>query len=129
MPDLYAPAIETKEPFATFYQVFVGEATAFPPKEGVKFDDISDGRDTTILIAEGAEPVPWTKPHDLPYDPNKALPKLGGHFKEGIGFVIANGAVMFVPPPLNEEVLRQAITRNDGGSISLEDLQRPPQKK
>ena len=39
-----------------------------------------DGTSNTVLVVEAATAVPWTKPDELPYDPNGMLPSLGGHF-------------------------------------------------
>jgi hypothetical protein len=68
--------------------------------------------------------VPWTKPDELKYMPGKALPKLVGPFTEGFYIGLGDGSVRFVRPPLNEEVLRAAITRNGGEVIDLDKLGR-----
>jgi RNA polymerase sigma factor (sigma-70 family) len=83
MPQFYAsPATPTKEKYHTYYQVLVGKKTAFAGREGRKADDLNDLA-STVLVVEGAEAVPWTKPQDLAYDEAKALPKLGGPFVTG----------------------------------------------
>ena len=56
-------------------------------KMGLRFIDISTVTSETILFAEGAKPVPWTKPEDLVIAPDRPLPALGGIF-EG-GFLVA----------------------------------------
>src|SRR5262249_19807657 len=122
MPEVFAPVgMQSKEPHVTFYRVFTGASTAFDGKEGVKLEDITDGRETTLLAVEAGEPVPWTKPADLPYD-GGPLPKLGGLFKGAFHILTADGAVRFIQPRYNEEIFRRAITRDDGKSISLDDL-------
>ena len=47
------------------------------------------------MIVEAAEPVPWTKPEDVPYDDGKPLPELGGQFEDGTYVAFADGAVTF----------------------------------
>ncbi len=125
MPRIYAPVgVDAKEPFSTFYQVFVGPGTMFESKVKVDLSSGSlfDGASNTIMAVEAGEPVPWTKPDDLPYDPKKPLPKLGGLFADGFNILMADGSVRFVKTGVKEEVLRRAITRNDGLSYSLDDL-------
>src|SRR5437868_1562092 len=79
MPKVYAPTVTGKpaKPHATYYQVFTGPDTPFNPKAargapitlGARIPaSIPDGTSNTVLVVEAGEPVPWTKPQDLPYD-------------------------------------------------------------
>jgi hypothetical protein len=43
--------------------------------------EAADGCANTILVVEGGQPVPWTKPADLVYESEKALPTLGDFYK------------------------------------------------
>src|SRR5262249_30213999 len=115
----------------TFCQVFTGPGTPFEIKEGPRLtQDFPDGTSNTLLIAEAAEPVPWTKPADLVYDPDGPLPGLGGVFKGGsplsgaprtVGFTVAgaDGSVRFCYHPYlpSEAAIRSAITRNGGEPV------------
>src|SRR5262249_14057225 len=82
MPAVFASmAPGGKKTQETYYQVLVGPGAAF--EEGKQFlfpVDFSDGVSITIGVVEAAVAVPWTKPEDVPYDPNKDLPKFGGPF-------------------------------------------------
>jgi hypothetical protein len=101
-------------PHGTFFQVFVGPGAAFEGRKGMKLsDDFPDGLSNTILIAEAGEAVPWTAPADLPYAPDKPLPKLGGlRLREAMFMVaLADGSVREIRVT-NEETIRAAITRN-----------------
>jgi len=119
MPAVYsAPQVETKEPHATFYQVFTGKDTIFEGPRGVRISDITDGTSTTILMIEAAEAVPWTRPADLHYDPKKPLPALGGLFPDGFHLARADGSVQFCKRRFRERELRLMITRNDGVPLS-----------
>jgi len=111
MPVVFAPVTGEEAAGLTYYQVFVGQETPFngmePPRWPTKF---MDGTFSTFLVVEAAEPVPWTKPRDVPYDPRKPLPKLGGLFADGFHAVMADGNVRFVPRGAPENLIRAAIT-------------------
>jgi hypothetical protein len=99
----------------TYYRVFVGEHTPFPPGKVTRIPaSFPDGTSNTILIVEAADPVPWTKPDELVYDPTKPLPKLGGHFRSGTMVALADGTVRLVGPGVSENTWRIAIDPNDG---------------
>jgi hypothetical protein len=108
MPHFFAsPSIKPKDPGMTFYQVFVGGA-AFDGIEGRKAGE--NTLSNTVLIVEGGEAVPWTKPQDLMYESGKPLPKLGGAFRTG--FHILNGFynIHFLKKSgFSEELLRGEI--------------------
>jgi RNA polymerase sigma factor (sigma-70 family) len=123
MPAVYAPVGGSpKEAHATYYQVFAGTGTMFDDPRGVRIRDIADGTVLTAMLVEGAAPVPWTRPADLEYASDKALPKLGGLFKEGFHLVTADGFVRFLKRQTNEKLIRALITRADGELIDGNEL-------
>jgi hypothetical protein len=72
---------------------------------------IPDGASSTILVAEAAEPVPWTKPEDLVYLPNGPLPRFAGLIGGRCNVVLADGITRNIDPrTISEETLRAAIT-------------------
>src|SRR5262245_41268665 len=87
MPKLYAPPKGAEVANGlTYYRAFSGAGTILPPPPagagkagqmapGVKIVAITDGTSNTVMAAEAAEPVIWTKPDELEYDPKKPLPK------------------------------------------------------
>ena len=79
MPKVYAPIRVKAKEGETFYQVFTGKNALFGGKAAT-LPGISDGTSNTGMIFEAGEPVIWTKPADLAFDEEKALPKLGGLF-------------------------------------------------
>ena len=111
-------------PGTTFYQVFVGNGTAFEGRRGLHLpDDFPDGMSSTILVAEAGEVVPWSQPMDLPYVADGPLPPLGGIFADpkrgGRQFLVvfADGSVWRVRREVSEVTLRNAIIRNDGNPL------------
>jgi hypothetical protein len=113
MPRVFAHPAAKGKAYETHYQAFVGDRAAFEGKKGMRLPgDFPDGLSNTILFVEAARAVPWTKPRDLPYDPKKPLPKLGGLFPGGFSAGLCDGAVRFVSSSVSEKTLRAAITRN-----------------
>jgi hypothetical protein len=121
MPKVYAdPAIDSKQP-ETVYQGFVGPGAFFEGTKGLPIREFTDGTSNTIMIVEAANPVPWTKPEDLPYDPKKPLPRVGGHRSGGFFAAFCDGSVRFLRQNIKESVLRALITRNGGEVVDPND--------
>jgi hypothetical protein len=115
MPHVYAPpGVRTQEPYATYYQVFVGPHAAFEKHQALPISSFTDGTSNTILIVEAAHAVPWTKPEDLHYAADEPLPELGGLFPGIFNAASADGAVHAVPKATDPRVLRALITRDMG---------------
>jgi hypothetical protein len=140
MPKTYLMPGEKQEAGLTHYQVFVGPGTPFaheehqainpgfgfipPPDKGPRIPaHFVNGTSNTILIATARDPVPWTKPQDLPCDPNKPLPPLGGRFRGGFNVGFADGSTRWIntQTPCEAE-LRKAI--NPEGPSLFENRQR-----
>jgi hypothetical protein len=120
-PIYRAPDAAYDEAYPTHYQVIVGEGAAFEERRTFKLDDFPDGLPNTILVAEAADPVPWTKPQDVRFSPKGPLPKFGGLFSSGFNVVFADGAVRFLKYDIDEKTLRALITRNgNDGPIDLD---------
>jgi hypothetical protein len=122
IPKVYAPVgIKTKEPYTTFFQVFYGPGAAFEEGEVSRIPaSFQDGTSNTVFIAEAAEPVPWTKPVDLPFGPDKPLPKLGGLFKDVFHAAFVDGSSRAIKKTIKEKTLRALITRAGGENIELD---------
>ncbi len=115
IPKIYAPPRGKHKEHSTVYQVFVGKDTVFEKTQGARFPaDIPDGTSNTIAIVEAAEAVPWTKPADLAYDPEKPLPKMGGMFKDIFHAAFCDGSVHTLKLKFDEQTMRLAINPSDG---------------
>ena len=127
MPSIYAPAVASPtEPLSTTqtpYQLFVGEATAFPsPDSRPNARDRIDPTGTLFFLGEAARLVPWTKPEDIEVTA-KAIPKLGGQFPEFTQVLMRSGQVYKIKRGLSKETLWPYITAHGNESdLKLEPL-------
>jgi hypothetical protein len=131
MPRMYQSpnAPPAKEPGMTHFQMFVGGGAAWAKQaRGPRFPAITDGLSNTIMATIAAEPVIWTKPDDLEYDPKKPLPKLGANPHEKLLFLMMDGAAYTKPRTLAEATLRAAISANGGEVVDWYETRRtsPP---
>jgi hypothetical protein len=97
----------------THYQVLVGPGTAFErPDLRLRLGDFPRGASETILVVEAADPVPWTKPQDLPYTPDGPMPKVGGLVGNGFHAVFADATVRWFEAEQQEIALRTLVPRD-----------------
>jgi hypothetical protein len=129
----YQPHLGGLDPsMLTRYQVFVGPGTPF----GQPNRPLKDMPGNTILVVEAVEPVPWSKPADLNYDPSGPLPKLacvftkpvrlGGYEvsrKAGFNALFAEGSVRFLRQDIDESVLRTLITGTGSEQVDVSKLE------
>ncbi|MBI3412166.1 MAG: hypothetical protein HY040_27870 [Planctomycetes bacterium] len=98
-------------------QLITGPNTLYPdsranPRIPKSFPD---GTSNTILIAEAGEPVPWSKPSDLMYNPNGPLPKLGALTPNIFAVALGDASVRTIDHRVtSEKTIRLAINPNDG---------------
>jgi hypothetical protein len=124
MPKFFAMPGSPAGTTDTHYLAFVGKSAFFDGKKGLRMPlDFPDGTSNTIMFVEAPKGVPWTKPEDLPFDPDptKPLPKLGGQFRDGFNVSLCDGSVRFLRKTISDTTLRSAITR-DGGEVLGQDF-------
>jgi prepilin-type processing-associated H-X9-DG protein len=133
-PSAYDPVGTEADRTMTYSQVFLGAGTAFEGRRGLSKTDFPDGLDTTALVVEAGEPVPWTRPIELPFMADAQLPPVGGVFKakdrplaagsvDGFNVLMADGSVRFLRKArLPERTLRALITRDGGERVQADDL-------
>jgi hypothetical protein len=121
MPKVYAHPLDqaSNQAGMTHCQVCVGPGTVFENPQGHKLTDILDGTSNTALVLEATNAVIWTKPDDLNFNPNGALPWLGGQFSNGFHVLMCDGSVRFASNTTNALTLRCLIQRNDGMPVWL----------
>ncbi len=114
MPAVFALPGTPAAPGQTYYQALVGPGAAFEGTVGPHVpSSFPDGAATTILVAEAARPVPWTKPEDLEVG-DAGVPPFGSHFGGGFHAVMADGSVRRVKAGTSATTLRAAVTARNG---------------
>ncbi len=77
MPKIYFhPKANKPGDDKTHYRLFYGKGAAFELNKTTQINNITDGLSNTLMAVEAEEPVVWTNPNDLAFDPTKALPKM-----------------------------------------------------
>jgi prepilin-type processing-associated H-X9-DG protein len=124
MPKVYQVVGENPSDSQTHYRVFVGAGKGASAlfrdyADKVRFANITDGTSNTILIAEAADMVPWTKPEELTFDPNAPLPRLNQQ-RRGTNVAFCDGSVRFLANTIGEKTLRALITRDGGEVVNID---------
>jgi prepilin-type processing-associated H-X9-DG protein len=123
MPKKYAPP-RTDTNGYTFYRGFSGPGTWLPPQTGprptgTKLVQFSDGTANTILVAEAADAVIWTKPDEMEFAPNK-VPQIGGVFNSGANVLLADGSVRLLRKGFDQRTLANLIQIADGNVVNFD---------
>lgn len=117
MPAVYRHPMAPKGSASAAYFGLVGPGTVFNDDDGSRISEILDGTSDTIVFVEAKRDIPWTKPEDVPYDPAKPLPDLGGYFDNGFHAGFADGTVKLVLADNDEQTIRHLLTINDGQRV------------
>ena len=106
----------------TRVMLFTGKGAAFDGGKLVRAADIRDGTSNTILCVEAGpdKAVPWTKPEDLPFEPQNPLATLGAVSPQGFLAVFFDGHVGQLK--VDNPTLKALITPDGGEPIDQTKL-------
>ncbi len=116
MPNVYKNPSATSEPGLAHYVALVGPGTLFESQEARSFRHILDGSSNSIMLVEvnPDRAVIWTKPEDLPFDPEAPLDGLGNAHPRGFNVLFCDGSVRFISETIDPEVFRRMANIADG---------------
>ncbi|HWL10726.1 MAG TPA: DUF1559 domain-containing protein, partial [Planctomicrobium sp.] len=98
-------------PHHTVYRVFYGPGTLF--EGGISLKDCPDGLDSTLLLVEAGDPIPWSMPEDFKYHPDRPI-HLQGIFHKRTRGITLEGGYKYLPDDLPQSTLHALVTRNGG---------------
>jgi len=127
MPADYTPRGPSGVVGGTDIKVFVGPGATFEDGKVVTPKSITDGTSATLMAVQAGPPVPWTKPEDISFSPDKPLPKLAGPLKGGVLALMVDGSVHFVSDAVKPWTVLAGVVRNDGGGVKPADLDPTPE--
>ena len=120
MPAIYRHPNAWQRSTNASHVVFDGKTATGTDGLQVTLDGITDGTSNTILVAEAATSIPWTKPEDLEFDASKKLPPVGGLSRAGWQAAMVDGSVNFIPAETSTDVIKALITRAGGEELKQE---------
>ncbi len=123
MPKGFAsPRVKVKHKGFTVYQVFSGpNALWHAGKSRYKIATIPDGNSNTLYAVETSKAVPWTKPADIPFDKDKAVPDFGKAYGGKPLGALMDGSVRILDlKTLSATTLKYAIMPDDGMPLGLD---------
>ena len=106
----------------TRIMLFTGKGAAFDGGKKIRMMDIRDATSNTILCVEAGpdKAVPWTKPEDLPFDPENPLAALGAVPPQGFLAAFFDGSVRQLK--VDNKTLKALITPDGGEAIDQAKL-------
>jgi RNA polymerase sigma factor (sigma-70 family) len=114
-PKIYGnPMVKDQKPGETNYRVFVGNGAAFDWLKGPKLQDFKDGTSNTFLVVTAKDSVPWTKPDELAFDPDKDMTKLLGYYEDVCVTAFADGSVRAISKNAPKKMIHGLITHSGG---------------
>ena len=123
MPATYNEPASDNDPTHADYFAFVGPTTLLGmPGEPTMISRIRDGTSNTIAVVGVERAIPWTKPEDIPIDPDfqAPLPELRGPYPDLFIALFADGSVRSIKKSIDPNTLKSLITRAGGEVITME---------
>jgi hypothetical protein len=120
MPRVFAsPRVTVKGKGYTVYQVFSGPDAVFNAgTTKYKIATVPDGTSNTLYAVETSTAVPWTKPADIPFDKDKAVPDFGKAYGgRPLATMMDGSARVLDLKKILPETLKNAIMPADGNVL------------
>jgi hypothetical protein len=114
MPRIYGP-----EGTKTRMLGFSGDGAPMGRSPGLGFRDVRDGTANTLLVVQAGpdRAVEWTKPDDLPFNPQDPLGALGRIGEQGIPALMMDGSVHSLPRDIDPARLKGLVTHRSGEAV------------
>ena len=120
IPPVFLYPGDKAEDKKTRYRVFTGNGAGWDATGALKFANFTDGLSNTIAVVTAETAVPWTKPDELEFDPEKEAAKLLYFRGERTNVLFFDGSVRAVKKAVNEKELKGTITRAGGEVTDLD---------
>lgn len=109
----------------TTIQVLTGKGTPFTAADkAIEAGDITDGLSRTLAIVEVTpdDAVPWTKPDEFEFDPERPLAGVGNPRRPGGLFAAGffDGHVRMLTPDVDPDVFKALATPAGGERVGLD---------
>ncbi len=124
MPEIYQSGDENDA--LTRFQVLVGPQTLFATQKKGRVRDCSDGARHTILVIQAGsdKAIPWTKPHDLKYDPKDPVGCIGDVEGNRIESVTVDGKPLSIRTDIAAETFASLATASGNEVVDAEIVRR-----
>lgn len=125
MPDVFRAPVQDRKAADTYYQAVSGPGALFDPGAEVTLLGVADGTVGTLALVEAGPPVPWSKPADVAFDPDRDL-TLTGPFTDAIHVAVADASTFRMKPKPVPDLLRAFVTRAGGEVVEWKALRAIP---
>ena len=108
--------------------VFTGKDAPFDEGKKLAIADIIDGVSSTIMAVEAGEDkaVPWTRPEDLPFDPQNPRAALGNIAPTGFLGVMFDCSAHVFKSDMSAETLGRLINPRDKQPVDMSEAEASP---
>lgn len=118
MPDVYRAPAAAPDSIYTSIVAVVGQRAFMTSEIQPREREILGRTANAIAVVEAKTDIPWTKPDDIEFDPEKELPKIEGWHRGddgSSGFIagVIDGTIRFISENTNKDDLKMLLTFYD----------------